>query len=65
MVGVFDMLPRKGQVLREGFERLRREGYIGEESAQFDTPTGPHRYTWPILLEKGREQLLRGELLGW
>ncbi len=63
--GIFDTLPQKDRVIDACLARLRSEGYIEEVSIQFLGADGPHQYSYLTLLPKGREQLLRGELLHW
>lgn len=63
--GIFEGLPRADQVIEKTFLRLLAESYVEETSRTFVTSDGPHTYNFVNLLPKGRDQLLRGELLRW
>ncbi|MEQ8191785.1 MAG: RecQ family ATP-dependent DNA helicase, partial [Candidatus Eremiobacterota bacterium] len=63
--GVFDTLRDKDKVFDYCMGRLIQEGYIEEKSSSFISGQGNYEYNNPVFLEKGREQLLRGELLKW
>ena len=63
--GVFDTLPQKDRVINNCLERLLKEGYIEEITANFMSDNGHYEYKYPVFLTKGSEQLLRGELLKW
>lgn len=63
--GVFDTLPRREATLNATFERLKQEGYVCEDVTSFNLDGTDRVYRYPVLLPKGREQLLSGEALAW
>lgn len=63
--GVLDSLPRREKAIRELMERLEKEDFITYTTRTFNSNGESVSYQYPILQEKGQQQLLEGQLLNW
>jgi len=63
--GIFQTLPKGEEVLENTLKRLLAENYLQEKTASFESEQGHLNYQYLDLTEKGKAQLVSGQLLRW
>ena len=63
--GIFESLAKADEIIEKSLNRLLSEEFLQEITASFGSGIETRSYSYLDLLPKGRDQLLRGELLRW